>query len=135
MNIPNSRIADLATFFRYGKVLRRASAHPGFHELHCELQSQGWILASLQVKPGPPRRIHFHRDSEEIFIPVSGEAFLGVAPDGMPEKLCFFPLTHPLLLHRNTWHEVVAITSADLLVVENAKVHSAAIQIPEAFEF
>jgi hypothetical protein len=135
MKIPTSRIVDLSRFSRFGRVLTRPAHAPGFQELHRELQSDGWILASLQVQPGPLRRIHFHRDSVEIFIPISGDALLGVAPDGKPERIRFFPLTHPLLLHQNTWHEVVAITTADLLVVENARVESGAIQIPEGFDF
>jgi oxalate decarboxylase/phosphoglucose isomerase-like protein (cupin superfamily) len=115
-------VHSLDQFFPFGCRLDPGSDGQPYQVLHMEASSSGWRFASLDVQPGALRRLHYHSNTDEIFIPATGEALLAVSSDGSIGSVRLFPLREPLLVYRNTWHEVVAKTAARLWIVENAVV-------------
>jgi ureidoglycolate hydrolase len=107
-------------FAPFGMVLRRDPLGEPFQALLTEPDSQGWRVALLDVEAGPFRQIHRHPDSDECFAPLSGKPFLAVAPSDNQNAIRVFPLTEPVCVRRNVWHQMAATVTARIFIAENA---------------
>lgn len=99
--------------------MQRAAAGEAFQVLYDEPDSAGWRFACLAVAPGPLRRLHYHPDSEEIFVAMEPRAYLAVATAEDPTDVHVFWLTVPVCVRRGVWHEAVAEAPTHIYITEN----------------
>jgi ureidoglycolate hydrolase len=110
-------------FAPYGRVLERDPQGEAFQPLFTDTSAScGWRVAILQVEPGPIQRVHRHSDSEECFSPLRGSPCIAVASPESPEQIRTFHLDHPIVMHRQVWHEVFSADGdpAQVFIAENA---------------
>lgn len=118
-------------FADFGWVLRRDPAGELFQVLHTEESSEGWRFACLAVPSGPLKRLHYHPDSEEIFIPVGPAPYIAVATPENHGDIHLFQLTEPVCVRRGVWHELIASEATQVFITENKLISGHARHFPE----
>lgn len=119
------------SFAPYGWVLRRDANGDLFQVLHQDTASSGWRFACLAVPPGPLKRLHYHPDSEEIFVPSGLPVYMAVALAESPDAINLFQLTEPVCVRRGVWHELLAADFTQVFITENRIISGHARHYPE----
>ncbi len=88
-----------------------------------ETEPVGWRVAYLVLRDRKIRRLERHPGSFETFEPVRGKAILYVCPGEDFDSLQAFHLDRPVILKKNLWHGLVALTTeAEIKICENLRV-------------
>ena len=86
-------------------------------------KSEGWRIGYLILRDDKIERLERHPDSLETFEPVKGKAVIALALPGSPDSVNFFYLDKPIVLNKNIWHDLFAISGkCEIKIFENIEV-------------
>ena len=92
----------------------------------------GWRLAVFRYDNHTIDRLERHPTSRESFEPLEGATVLLVAESASPEDWRAFYLDKPVCLHKNVWHQVLALTpQASVKITENLEVDAEFYKLPK----
>lgn len=113
------------TFKLYGNIIAFPEKNQGDFYIVDTDESEPWRLAVFRYSNKTIQTLEFHPTSKESFEPLSGITLLLVAEQQTPENYQVFLLDKPICLKKNTWHQVLSLTSeAQVKITENLNVES-----------
>ena len=82
-----------------------------------EPHEKGWRLARSRVVPGPVTSLGRHDTTRESFTPLDGTTVIVVAQPDTPQQMQAFLLDRSVCIHKNVWHQTVALSERSYLVI------------------
>ena len=131
---------DANEFAPYGRVL--SSAEPGFSVVLTPSHATTWIVGINNVEADELTELHRHVDTWECFSPLTGKAFIAVAPPRADDdasadlgRLRIFVLDSPVAIAPGTYHCMIRFRPGEpssVFVCENQTVTGSTYRLPEA---
>jgi len=86
-------------------------------------RSRGWRVGYLIVREPSIKCLERHPNSLETFEPVKGDMAIALSRPGSPDRYTVFRLDKPVVLKKNVWHDVAALSkTCEIKIFENISV-------------
>ncbi len=122
MNIPLERLTA-ESFAPFGVVIAFPSYSQEPFEVIVREPQSPWRIGLYRYSNHEIETMELHTTSMESFEPLSGASVLLVAEKDTPAAPRAFFLEHPICLHKNVWHQTLALTeNASVKITENLEV-------------